>query len=309
MLSKRVTVPTFVPTLATVAAATLAATAGCAGGDGERRDDDPVYAKAAAASAAPAASGRPFKPGETPVGVGNEKDDQVELDFTQGYLNQNDVNQVLEQHHGTLIACYDRAGYAKHYAAGEVKLRFLVNRTGEVADVLVVDNALGNYAVERCLVVEGRKIPFPKPGGDRGADFEYSIEFRSTQQHHVVDWNNQVLRRNLSARMPSLGRCGPPGTQPVAAVAYINARGSVLSVGLSSPGPIDTMAARCVVEQIRKWRLRGDGGHLVRTSFPVSGGGWGAAAGGGAGGGDGSVRAAPLGPTARLRRPARRKLR
>jgi hypothetical protein len=287
MQSMRVMFPLLVPTLA-------AAAVGCAGSEGERRPDDAVYEKAASA-AVPAP--RPYKPGQAPVTLGNEKDDDVELDFTHGYLNQNDVNQVLEQHHSVLVACYERAGYAKRYAAGEVKLRFLVGPTGEVADVLVVDNGLGNYAVERCLVVEGRKIPFPKPGGDKGADFEYSIEFRSTQQHHVVDWNNQVLRRNLAARMPSLGRCGPPGDKPVEAVAYINARGSVLSVGLSSPGPIDTLAARCVVEQIRKWRLRGDGGHLVRTSFPVSGG-----QGGGA---EAAGRAQPLGPTARLRRAGR----
>src|SRR5262245_7830332 len=129
------------------------AAAGCAGDSEERRQDDPVYEKAAAP-----APEKAYRPGQAPVTLGNEKDEDVELDFAHGYLDQNGVNEVLERHHPTLIACYDRAGYAKKYAAGEVKLRFLVTATGAVHDVLVVDTNLGNYAVERCLVVEGRKI-------------------------------------------------------------------------------------------------------------------------------------------------------
>ena len=161
------------------------------------------------------------------VGLGNEKDEDVELDFAQGYFNQGDVNEILEQHTTRLTGCYERAGGATKFAGGIVKLRFLVGPDGVVRDVLVIDTEIGNYPVERCLVVEGRKIPFPKPGGGSGADFEYSLEFRSSKQTHVVDWQKDVLRRRVMAKLPSLGRCGNPGVgdRPVAAVAYISPRG------------------------------------------------------------------------------------
>ena len=262
--------PTFLPMRSSAYSVmgSVVAALGCAGATTSSSDDSGSLAAAAAE-----ASGKPYHPGEMPVegpGLGNEADSQVKLDFEKGYLNQNDVNAIIEKHVGTLTACYDRAGAARKYAAGAVRLRFLVGDDGAVQDVLVVGSDLGNYMVERCLVVEGRKIPFAAPGGGRGADFEYSVEFRSTQQHHVVERPTERLRRTVAARLPTLGRCGRPGEKAVDAVAYITPRGQVVSVGLQSEGRLDTMAAMCVVGQIRRWRLPGDKGHLVRTSFSVS---------------------------------------
>jgi hypothetical protein len=246
---------------------------GCAGAGEQRQDDSPLSGQLAGPAIQPKAPSQPYRPGEMPVGLGNEKDEDVELDFDQGYFNQGDVNEILEQHTTRLTGCYERAGGATKFAGGIVKLRFLVGPDGVVRDVLVIDTEIGNYPVERCLVVEGRKIPFPKPGGGSGADFEYSLEFRSSKQTHVVDWQKDVLRKRVLAKLPSLGRCGNPGLgdRPVAAVAYISPRGSIVSVGLASAGQLDTMAAMCVVEEIHKWRFapRADRGQLVRTIFPL----------------------------------------
>ena len=110
-------------------------------------------------------------------------------------------------------------------------------------------NQLGNYPVERCLVVEGRKIPFPAPGGGKDADFEYNIEFRSTGESKVVDWSADAVHKEVSARMGSLASCGPPSEEEVRAVAYIQPGGTVPSVGLVSRGRLDIMNAMCVVEQ------------------------------------------------------------
>ncbi|HEY0713020.1 MAG TPA: AgmX/PglI C-terminal domain-containing protein, partial [Polyangia bacterium] len=140
----------------------------------------------------------PFRPGETEIKLGDEPDSSVDVALERGYLNQGDVNAVLEENTARLIACYDRAGVAKRYAEGEVTLRFLVQPSGEVSDVLVVQSKLGNFPVERCLVVEGRKIPFPKPGGNRPADFEYNISFRSPESHTVVEWGPQRYGRALA---------------------------------------------------------------------------------------------------------------
>jgi hypothetical protein len=174
-----------------------------------------------------------------------------------------------------------------------------------VQDVLVIDNELGNYAVERCLVVEGRKIRFPPPGGNKESDFEYTMEFRSPRQKYVVIWRRGTLRRPIAARLRSLGRCGSPGEQPVHAVAYIKPSGSIASVGLASEGRLEIEAAKCVVGQILKWRLRGDRGHVVRTSFPVSNG---APPSPEADAGEPGL-GAPLGPTARLKRAGLRRVR
>ena len=265
---------------------------------------DTAGAMAAVTKKAAAKPPAPYRPGEMAIGgVGDEPDSAVGVELDRGFLNQNDVNAVLEKYTPQLIACYERAGDARQYAAGEVKLRFLVAASGEVTDVLVVGNQLGSFPVERCLVVEGRKIPFPKPGGGRPADFDYNIEFRASRPHTVVDWRAEQFGRKLSGRVPSLGRCGSPGSGPVAVVAYVKPGGKVVSVGFVSDKPIDTMAAKCVVDRIQSWRLPAEKAHLVRTKFALTRGGHVESLVSA-----GATAAAPaaLGPTARLKRPHRR---
>jgi len=221
----------------------------------------------------PASAGgsRPYRPGQTPVSLGNERDEDVKVQLERGTLNQPDIDELMDQNAPRLMECYDRAGEARKYASGEVGLRFLISRTGAVTDVMVVRSQLGNYPVERCLVVEGRKIPFPQPGGDKATDFEWTIRFKATGEARVVEWAPEAIRNTVAPKMRTLAPCGPPSEREVRAVAYIQPSGVVVSVGLESPGRIDIMNAMCVVEQIRKWRLPGESGHLVRTSFLVHG--------------------------------------
>ena len=146
--------------------------------------------------------------------------------------------------------------------------------------MLVVDNELGNYPVERCLIAEARKIRFPPPGGDKASDFEYTMEFRSPRQKYVVIWRRGTLRRPIAAKLGSLGRCGSPGEQPVQAVAYIKPNGWVASVGLASEGRMETGPAKCMVDQnhalapARQPRSRG--AHQLRGECPGQGVGHGA---------------------------------
>jgi TonB family protein len=203
------------------------------------------------------------------VGGADEDAGGVQVAQQLGYLSQGDVEGAIERHARTLFRCYERAGEAQSYAQGDVVLRFMVLRTGQVRDVLVVSSELGNYAVERCLVVEGRAIPFPPPDGNQDTDFEYTLKFRASGERSVVNWDAEAMAKDLDAQAASLAACGPPGSDPVQAVAYVRPGGAVVSVGLSSEGALDIMNAMCVVEQIRKWRLPADGRHIVRTTFPI----------------------------------------
>jgi hypothetical protein len=258
-------------------------------GQTEAVKEPPRMVAAAAPAPEPKAAPKPYRPGETPIAIGDEPDEAVEVALDRGFLNQGNINDVLAEHTARLGSCYERAGDAQLFAHGEIKLRFHVSAEGDVTDVLVVDNELGNYPVERCLTAEARKIRFPPPGGAKASDFEYTMEFRSPRQKYVVIWRHGTLRRPIAAKMGSLGRCGSPGEQPVQAVAYIKPNGWVASVGLASDGPLETGAAKCMVDQIMRWRLRGSRGHVVRTSFAVN-----------------RLSRASLGPTARLKRPPRR---
>lgn len=213
-----------------------------------------------------------YEPGMYPIGGGSkEPDDGLMVEHAKGALEQRDVDRMLERHERQLVACYERAGTAQRYAAGDVVLKFFVARSGDVSNVLVTNTALGNFAVERCLVDEGKRIRFPAPAGGKATDFEYSLSFRSSGEVPVVDWEPDMLAKEVGTLAPQLGTCGKLGPGSVKAVAYIEPNGGVASVGLSSDAPMDGDAAACVVDQIHRWRVpTGAGrGHFVRTSFSV----------------------------------------
>jgi hypothetical protein len=210
-----------------------------------------------------------WRPGSTRL-PGSQDDDGLTLEQAKGALDQRDVDKVLDRQVQSLTPCYEQAGAAQKYAGGDVKLRFFVTKTGEVSNVLVVESAVGNFEVERCLVTEGRKLKFPPPRGEHATDFEYALRFQAASDARVVEWDDAVLARDVAQLSPRLASCGSLGRQPVRAVVYIQPGGTVGSVGLACPGPMDVEASTCAVEQIRKWRLRDNDKHVVRAGFVVS---------------------------------------
>jgi hypothetical protein len=255
---------TFVP----IGLVATALALGACGSDASERKPAPTAADAFRSAQRPPG----YEPGMYPVGgADKEPNDGLVVEHARGALEQRDVDRTLERHVRQLVACYERAGQAQRYAAGDVVLKFFVSSMGDVSNVLVTSTALGNWAVERCLVDEGKRIRFPAPGGGKATDFEYSLNFRSSGEVAVVDWESDVLAKEVGTLAPQLGTCGKLGPGTVKAVAYIEPSGGVASVGLASEEPLDGDAAACVVDQIQKWRVpTGAGrGHMVRTSFSV----------------------------------------
>jgi hypothetical protein len=213
-----------------------------------------------------------WRPGSMPIKVGEEAhDDDLGLEGGRGTLEQRDVDAAVGKHLPALVACGEQAGPARRYLTGQVALRFFVTSAGEVSSVLVVSSALGNFAVERCLVEEGRRIHLPPPRGHKGSDFQYTLEFRG--ERAVVDWPDDKVAGQLAQLSPRLGPCGELGAGPVKAVLYIEPGGAVGSVGLASESPLDLDAAGCAVDQIRRWKLRQlpiGRKNVVRTSFQVA---------------------------------------
>jgi hypothetical protein len=193
---------------------------------------------------------------------------EMQVEMEMGTVDQGDVEQAIERSWRTLTRCYSRAGEGQRYVDGQVMLRFALGGDGKVQDVLVIENGLGNYAVERCLVVEGRNIKFPKPEGG-ATTFDYPIQFRSTRELTVIDYPGESIASDLSEAMLDMDPCPTLGDKPVQAVAYIEPNGSVGSIGLASEGAIDPDAGICAVKQIHDWRLPGEPGHVLRTTFAL----------------------------------------
>jgi hypothetical protein len=173
-----------------------------------------------------------------------------------GVYDSVDIEQTIAGHMEEVRGCYRHAGRAQKYVAGKVTLRFIVAADGQTNDVLVIATDLGNFDVERCLVAVGRRIKFPPPNGNKGTTFEYPVEFRSRREMEVRNLADSLkVDRDVAAFRHSLAACGAVAHTGVSAIFYVEPSGAVGSVGLAAESAVDEQAGRCVVREMRRWRM------------------------------------------------------
>jgi TonB family protein len=194
----------------------------------------------------------------------------MKVDAELGVLDTAAVEETLQGRLGDVRACYRRAGKAQDYAGGRVLLRFLVEGSGQVQDVWVVESSLGNYSVERCLVDLGRGVVFEAPTGGKATTFDYPVEFRSTNEVAVLDVDGLKIDHDVAAFLPQLAACGPVAKEAVAAIIYIEPNGFPGSVGLASNVALDEGAGDCAVQTIRRWKMSATlPGRVLRAGFSI----------------------------------------
>jgi hypothetical protein len=195
----------------------------------------------------------------------------MSFDAEQGYLSREDAEEAVKRHWSELVACYQRAGAARGFVEGAVKLRFVVDGQGRAATVHVLESGLGNFEVEQCLVAVGQTIAFPRPEGGRKTPFEHSLEFRSSGEIAVADLPESDLVRPLGAWLPRLAsECHELGASEVMATLYLEPRGTVRSAGFASSTPLAEDRAACLLKTLRRWTMRIDGrGGLFRAHLAL----------------------------------------
>ena len=188
-----------------------------------------------------------------------------------GVYESADIEQTMSEHMAEVRDCYNRAGRARRYVAGQVTLRFMVSGEGKPEDVLVVATDLGNYDVERCLVDVGRRVKFPPPSGHKATTFEYPVEFRSTREISVQDVDDSLkIDHDVTVFMHSLASCGAVTANGVSARFYVEPNGLIGSVGLAGDSVFDEQAGACMVRAMRRWHMSATlPGRMLRCRMTV----------------------------------------
>jgi len=202
------------------------------------------------------------------------EDQSMNMEMSIGVLDEHVVDRSIKPHERAMGRCFDKAGDARKYLSGQVVMRFFVGATGQVTSVNVVQNALGSYPVERCLIGEAMRIAFPAPEGRKGTDFEYSLNFQSTGERSVVPYSGVDMARHVSEVSSDISNCGQLAAEDVDVITYVEPGGSVGSVGFVSQSAIDPMAATCVATLIRKVRVSdapaARSSVVLRATFPIA---------------------------------------
>lgn len=202
-------------------------------------------------------------------------DKEMGMEMSMGVLDERVVDRAMKPHIRAMSACFSRAGDARKYLSGQVVMRFMVTASGHVSDVQVIQNGLGSYPVESCLVSEGKQIVFPAPEGRRGTDFEYSMNFQSTGERTVIPWSGEEMARHLYGISSNIANCGALGDTDVDVIAYVEPGGAVGSVGFASEGSLDPSAAVCAAALMRRVHVSdapssARSSIVLRATFPMT---------------------------------------
>jgi hypothetical protein len=187
------------------------------------------------------------------AGVREAEQEPVSMRAERGSIDRDDAEDAINRHFNRLKRCYEAAGPAMGYAAGPVKLHFDVETDGSTLGVRVIESGLGNFSVESCLTGTARNIRFPRPHGGARATFEYSMEFRSSQERAVIDLPGEaagLVRPAILARLAV--DCGALNTGTLDATVYVDRRGQVLSAGFAAPAAIPAEHTACALTSLQR---------------------------------------------------------
>lgn len=202
---------------------------------------------------------------------GEEDTDDIEVEGLKGHLQPVQIEKGVAPHQAALARCYKSAAKKSKFLAGKLVLKFVVGPDGAVKQVLLDENDLGAWAVERCVLEIARAMTFARPtGGDREAEFTVPLEFAGTRR--IDWWPEERVETVVAKKLEELEECkeqnGVVVPSNVFVTFYIGTRGAVQSVGFVSPGqPIDDAWAECAAGIVSGWTMPDPMGTIAKTGF------------------------------------------
>lgn len=94
-----------------------------------------------------------------------------------GSLDREVVRRVVRTHTAQVRYCYERRLVANPGLAGQLSLRFVIGADGQVKQVTVQNDGLGDADVASCLTARAKTWQFPKPAGGGIVIVTYPFRF------------------------------------------------------------------------------------------------------------------------------------
>nr|HEX4317490.1 AgmX/PglI C-terminal domain-containing protein [Kofleriaceae bacterium] len=197
-----------------------------------------------------------------------EPDDNVQVQYAHGHMEQDAINSGLQQHTEELSDCYTQQVDKRKWLGGHVVLHWDVKADGDITSVKVSESDLGAWPIEKCLLDSARSMTFGKPVGG-AADFTIPLEF--TLKGGSADaWDDDRTIKAIGKQLAKLDACGKGGEpvpNEVTVTFYVGARGVVQSVGFSSPkSEITDKWSDCAVKAAMAWKLPDPRGQVAKLA-------------------------------------------
>lgn len=197
-------------------------------------------------------------------------DGNLQVSGLRGRLDAYDIERGVQPHAAALTACYNGQVGRQRYIGGDVELKYLVSKVGEVKQVQLAKSDLGAWHIEKCLLETARQMTFAKPKGGE-AVFSLPLEFSATRS---VQWlEEDVGVAQVQPFVSELRACAAEAStrnpRQVTVTVYVGPRGVVKSVGFASDAKheITDEWADCAEAKIKAWTLADPLGRIAKLAF------------------------------------------
>jgi len=195
----------------------------------------------------------------------DDDDEGIYIESQKGHLDLDDIQSGVAPHTGALSDCYQSHVRQERYVDGKVELKYVVDPSGAVKQVQMLESNLGAWPVERCLLDVSRQMNFVQPRGRGDADFTLPLDFSADAR---VRWLTEEQAEQQVARLrDQLDQCEGQGGA-VDVTLYVGRRGIVKSAGFAaSDEPFTDEWADCAEQIIKQWQLADPRGRIAKLTF------------------------------------------
>jgi hypothetical protein len=196
-----------------------------------------------------------------------EDEDGVEIVSGKGHVEPATVEAALAPRRAALTACYLEKLGRRRWLGGQLTLRWEIAADGTVTRVLLADNDVGAWPIEKCLLDIARDMTFGTPVGGAA---EVSLPLVFTAPRTPAAWDEDEAMKAVGAQLGKLDACArddAPAPDEVVITAYVGPHGRVQSVGFgSATAAIDDAWAACAERSVRAWRLPDPKGQVTKLA-------------------------------------------
>lgn len=233
-----------------------------------------VVALAACASKPPVDTGptisaRPL----TRVQVEDKEPDDVQLTTGTGHVEPSVVEAAIAPHRDALTACYSQRVGRRRWLGGHLVLRWAVASDGTIVQVLLADNDLGAWPVEKCVLELVRDTRFGAPiGGPAEVTLPLAFSAKGSPASGGPPglWDDDHAAKAVGTQLAKLDVCArgePAMPEEVVITIYVGPRGKVLSVGFGSTvSTIEDAWADCAEKAVLAWHLPDPKGQVTKLA-------------------------------------------
>ncbi len=187
-----------------------------------------------------------------------------------GALDEDAVNRVFERAQNSLMACVRKGASRVELLGGDVAIFVGINEQGKAEDARLERSTLGDRDTEACMIQVLRERHWPKPVGGRKGQVHKTFSFdMPNDARPPVEWTAEDIEDTLKKLHKHVEECTGGGSGTYQITAYIDTRGTAISVGIAPPDTVGESKADCLVSVIKGAKFKSPGSYPAKVSFEL----------------------------------------